>query len=92
MVLVEDGPPVSQLHRIASGSMELVHQGEVISVLEPGECFGHPSLITGLGPAFTVRAHEDSRCVSGPARGRRGACSGTEAGAFYVAGTTRERV
>jgi hypothetical protein len=27
----------------------------VIQVLEPGECFGHPSLLTGLAPAFTVR-------------------------------------
>jgi CBS domain-containing protein len=44
---------------IRDGSMELVHEEEVIDILEPGEAFGHPSLLSGLAPAFTVRAHED---------------------------------
>jgi CBS domain-containing protein len=60
--LVEDGTPASVFYVIATGSMELVHEEEVIDVLEPGEAFGHPSLLTGLAPAFTVRAHEDSIC------------------------------
>ena len=40
-------------------------------MLEPGECFGHPSLLTGMAPAFTVRAHEQSRarCSTPAARG-----------------------
>ena len=62
-VLVEDGVPASGLWVILTGSMDLVHEGEVIQVLEPGECFGHPSLLTGMAPAFTVRAREPSRCV-----------------------------
>src|SRR5438034_11471813 len=41
--LVEDAEPASHLFVIRSGSMELIHQEEVIDVLEPGECFGHPS-------------------------------------------------
>ena len=40
--------------------MELVHADTVVDVLEPGQCFGHPSLLTGLAPAFTVRAREAS--------------------------------
>src|ERR1700730_1793343 len=60
--LVEDGTPASVFYVIATGAMELVHQEEVIDILEPGEAFGHPSLLTGLAPAFTVRAHEDSTC------------------------------
>ena len=48
---------------ILTGSMDIVHDGEPIQVLEPGECFGHPSLLTGMAPAFTVRAREPSSCA-----------------------------
>ena len=67
-VLVEDGDPASGLWVILTGSMDLVHEGEVIQVLEPGECFGHPSLLTGMAPAFTVRAREPSRVPAVRAR------------------------
>ncbi len=36
MVLVEDGEPAAGLWVIVSGSIELVHQGEVVQTLEPG--------------------------------------------------------
>ncbi len=91
VVLVEDGTPSGGLWVILSGSMDLVHQGEVIQVLAPGECFGHPSLLTGMSPAFTVRAREPSSCALFEARaGRR--LLGTEAGAAYVAATMRGRL
>src|ERR1700744_4353823 len=61
--LVEDGAPASGLWVILEGSMAIVHEGDPIQVLEPGECFGHPSLLTGMAPAFTVRARERSRCL-----------------------------
>jgi CBS domain-containing protein len=91
VVLVEDGVPTSGLWMIVTGSMELLHEGEVIQVLEPGECFGHPSLLTGMSPAFTVRAHEPSTCaLFERSVGRR--ILGTEAGAAYVAQTMRKRL
>jgi CBS domain-containing protein len=91
VVLVEDGVPAVGLWVIVTGSMDLVHQGEVIQVLEPGECFGHPSLLTGMSPAFTVRAREPSTCaLFAPAAGRR--LLGTEAGSAYVARTMRKRL
>src|SRR5450432_882118 len=91
VVLTEDGSPAAGLWVILTGSMELVHQGEVIQVLEPGECFGHPSLLTGMAPAFTVRAREPSTCaLFAGAAGRR--LLGTEAGAAYVAQTMRKRL
>jgi CBS domain-containing protein len=91
LVLVEDGVPTSGLWMIVTGSMELLHEGEVIQVLEPGECFGHPSLLTGMSPAFTVRAHEPSTCaLFERSVGRR--ILGTEAGAAYVAQTMRKRL
>src|SRR4051794_1043404 len=89
--LVEDGTPAHGLWVILDGSMDIVHEGEVIQVLEPGECFGHPSLLTGMAPAFTVRAREPSTCARFEAQaGRR--LLGTEAGAAYVAQTMRKRL
>jgi CBS domain-containing protein len=57
------GEPTRYLFVVRSGAMELVHGNETIEVLEPGECFGHPSLVSGLAPTFSVRAREDSACL-----------------------------
>jgi CBS domain-containing protein len=91
VVLTEDGSPALGLWVILSGSMELVHQGEVISVLEPGECFGHPSLLTGMPPAFTVRAREPSSCALLEAGAARRVLA-TEPGVAFVAQTLRQRL
>jgi CBS domain-containing protein len=91
VLLVEDGPPATGLWVIVTGSMDVVHSGEVIQVLEPGECFGHPSLLTGMAPAFTVRAREPSSCLLfAPDAARR--VLATEAGVAYVAGSLRKRL
>src|ERR1700689_3640841 len=71
LVLVEDGAPASGMYVVLAGSMELVHEGEPVVVLEPGECFGHPSLLTGMAPIFTVRAREPSVCALLDARSAR---------------------
>jgi CBS domain-containing protein len=90
-ILIEDGPPATELFVILSGSVELRHQDEVVDILEPGESFGHPSLLTGMAAAFTVRAHEDTTCY---AIGREPALEvlGRPAGAIFVARTMRERL
>jgi CBS domain-containing protein len=91
VLLVEDGPPATGLGVVLTGSMDVVHSGEVIQVLEPGECFGHPSLLTGMPPAFTVRAREVSSCaLFTPTAARR--VLATEAGVSYVAGSLRKRL
>src|SRR5947209_9565980 len=89
--LVEDGTPAHGLWVILDGSMDIVHEGEVMQVLEPGECFGHPSLLTGMAPAFTVRARERSRCLLFSAEASR-RLLGTVAGATYVAASMRKRL
>jgi CBS domain-containing protein len=91
VALVEDGVPATAIWVILDGAMELVHEGEVIEPLEPGECFGHPSLLSGMAPTFTVRAREPTRCalIDGE-RARR--LLGTVAGARYVAQTMRRRM
>jgi CBS domain-containing protein len=89
--LVEDGLPTPGLWVILTGSMDVVHDGESIQVLEPGECFGHPSMLTGMAPAFTIRAREPSTCALFSAdAGRR--LLATEAGAAYVAVSMRKRI
>jgi CBS domain-containing protein len=89
--LVEDAEPADHFFVVRAGSFELVHEEEVVDILEPGESFGHPSLLTGLAPAFTVRAHEDSTCYLIP-RDEAFRVLGRPAGAGWVASTLRERL
>jgi CBS domain-containing protein len=91
VILVEDGRPATGMWVVVSGSMDVVHSGEVVQVLEPGECFGHPSLLTGMAPAFTVRAREPSSCLLFAPRAARRVLA-TEAGVAYVAGSLRKRL
>jgi CBS domain-containing protein len=91
VLLVEDGPPATGLWVVVTGSMDVVHSGEVIQVLEPGECFGHPSLLTGMAPAFTVRAREPSSCLLFALQAALQVLA-TEAGVSYVAGSLRKRL
>ena len=90
-ILVEDAEPADHLYVVRDGAVELVHQEEVVDVLEPGECFGHPSLLTGMAPAFTVRAHGGCACYTIPAEQALMALR-NPAGARYVAMTLRERL
>jgi CBS domain-containing protein len=91
-ILVEDGPPATVLYVVAGGSVELVHEGEVIDILEPGEAFGHTSLLTGQAPAFSVRAHEDPTTCHTFDRDAAFAVLGSRAGVSYVAQSMRERL
>jgi CBS domain-containing protein len=71
--------------------MELVHAGQVVEVLEPGESFGHTSLLTELAPAFTVRAREPSTCVLLP-RAAAMRVFASPGGARYLASSLRSRL
>ncbi len=88
-VLVEDGPPARFFYVPYEGSAELVHEEEVIEILEPGEGFGHMSLLTGLAPGFTVRAREDLTCFLVPPDEAR-LVLGRLSGAGFVASTLRQ--
>jgi len=90
-ILVEDAEPAVHLYVVLEGAVELVHQEEVVDVLEPGECFGHPSLLTGMAPAFTVRAHGGCVCYVIPSE-QALIVLRSAVGARYVAMTLRERL
>src|SRR5712691_4336152 len=90
-ILLEDGTPSDHLFVVGEGSVELVHQGEVVDVLGPGESFGHPSLLSRLAPAFTVRARERTVCILIP-REAAVAVFTDPAGAGYLAASLRHRM
>jgi CBS domain-containing protein len=89
--LLEDGEPASGLFVVYTGSMDLIHADQVVDVLEPGECFGHPSLLTGMAPAFSVVAREKSSVLFVP-REQALNVLGHPEGVAYVALSLRERL
>src|SRR5262249_25150159 len=90
-ILVEDGAPSEHMFVVRDGSVELVHEEEVVDILEPGECFGHPWLLPGLATAFRVRAHEDTTCLLTPREAALEVLA-RPTGAGWVATTLRERL
>ena len=48
-ILIEDGAVSRSVYVVRSGAVELVHEDEVVDVLDVGEVFGHPSMLTGRG-------------------------------------------
>jgi CBS domain-containing protein len=66
-MIVEGGPPTSQLYVLRDGSLDLLRRDSLVTVMTAGELLGYPSLLTGTAPAFTVRARSDCAlyCVPG---------------------------
>jgi CBS domain-containing protein len=89
--LVEDGAPAQALYVVRTGAMELVHADQVVDVLEPGASFGHPSLLTELAPAFTVRAREPCTCLLLPRAAAMRVFASPD-GARYLASSLRSRL
>src|SRR5690242_352188 len=59
--------PVGHLRVIRAGSVEIIHDGQVLDLLGPGELFGHASMLSGLPTGFEARAGEDTLCYRIPA-------------------------
>lgn len=91
VALTEDGPPSSYLYVIRRGFMELLSGDEVFARLEPGESFGHLSLLTRMPPSATVRAGEQATCYLLPPEAARRILA-SPAGAALVSTTFRERL
>ena len=65
-IVQADGPPLDHLWVLRTGAVEVVDRGRVVDHLGPGDTFGHISVLTGLAPALSVRALEDSLCLRLP--------------------------
>ena len=59
-LLQRGGPPNSHLFVIRKGTVRLERDGELVQVLEEGECFGFPSLIGRTSPHVDVVTAEDT--------------------------------
>ncbi|HSL11400.1 MAG TPA: DUF294 nucleotidyltransferase-like domain-containing protein [Actinomycetota bacterium] len=89
-VLVEGGAPARSLYVIRRGAVALLHDARTVDVLEEGELFGHPSLLTGDAPMHTVRVTEDALCYLIP-RDVADDVFGTASGVGFLARSLRER-
>jgi signal-transduction protein with cAMP-binding, CBS, and nucleotidyltransferase domain len=83
-ILRQAGEPADHLYVIGRGAVELLEEGHVVDVLGEGDLFGL-SVFSGVGPAMTVRARDDTECYLIPAEGAR-AVMGTPAGLASITG------
>ncbi len=90
-VLVEGGPPGQELYIIRLGTLELLHKDAYVAIATAGEVVGHPTLLTGLAPEFTVRAREDSLLYCLP-RAVAVTVLSHPAGLIWMAANSRERL
>jgi CBS domain-containing protein len=90
-VLVENGPPGTYLYVVRDGTMELDHKGRPVDVVTKGQLFGHPTLLSGLAPEFTVRAREDTDLYLIPREAALSVLTRPE-GVTLVAQSFRDRV
>src|SRR5215208_5791683 len=63
VIIHADQAPLDHIWVVRSGAVEVLDRGRVVDHLRPGDTFGHISLLTGLAPALSVRAREDSLCL-----------------------------
>lgn len=59
-IITAGEPPLSHLYVVRSGEVEVVDRGRVVDVLGVGETFGQISVLSGLPPALTIRAVQDT--------------------------------
>ena len=61
-ILRQSGEPSRYLYVVRTGAVEVLDGTDVVDLLGEGEVFGQFSLLSGLGPAFSIRAGEDTIC------------------------------
>lgn len=58
--------PLDHIYVVRTGAVEILDRGRVVDLLGPGDAFGHISVLTGLAPALSARAAEDTLCYRLP--------------------------
>jgi len=91
VLLVESGPPGTDLFVVRRGSVELSHKDVVVGMVGRGEVFGYPTLLTRLPPQFTARARDASALYRLPAAAAVGLLLRPE-GLSWLARSQRERL
>ena len=90
-VLVEGGPPGTHLFVVREGTMELTRTDVLVTMVGAGEVFGHPTLLTGLPPEFTVQARSETLLYCIPKDVALGLLSHPD-GVRWLAANHRERL
>jgi len=91
VILQSGGQPAEFLYVVRTGAVELIDEGHVIDLLAEGEVFGHPSLLSGMSPVVSVRAHEDCICYLID-RELAEEILGTHSGLAFLSSSLRRRV
>jgi CBS domain-containing protein len=91
VILQAGGDPAEFLYLVRTGAVELVDEEHVLDLLSEGEVFGHPSLLSGMSPVVSVRAHEDSICYLIDREVAEDVL-GTHSGLAFLSSTLRRRV
>jgi CBS domain-containing protein len=91
VILHQHGAPAEFMYVVATGLVEFVDRGQVVDVLEEGEVFGHPSLLSGQGPTVSVRAAGDTLCYLIPRPVAQQAL-GNPSGVAFLASSLRRRL
>ena len=60
VILEHGGAPSGYLNIVRQGDVALMEQGRVVQVLEPGELFGYPSMVSQSAPLLDVVASTDA--------------------------------
>jgi len=58
--------PLEHMWVVRTGGIDIVDRGRVVDHLVPGDSVGYVSLLSGLPPAVSLRAAEDSVCIEIP--------------------------
>jgi CBS domain-containing protein len=66
VIVAAGAPPLDHVYVVRTGAVEIVDRGRTVDLLGPGDTFGHISVLTGLAPALSVRAAEDTLCYRLP--------------------------
>jgi CBS domain-containing protein len=90
-ILRQGGKPARAMYLVRRGEVELIDDGRLLDLLGEGETFGDLSLLTGLGPTATLRAHTDTLCYLVDAETTRETL-GTPAGVVYSYSNLRRRL
>jgi CBS domain-containing protein len=91
VILQQGGEPARFLYMVRTGAVELVDDEQVLDLLSEGEVFGHPSLLSAMGPTLTCRAHEDT-IVYLIDKEQAEAILGTHSGLAFLSSSLRRRV
>ena len=66
VIMSAGSAPLHHLYVVRTGAVEMLDRGRAVDLLGPGDTFGHISLLTGLAPALSARAAEDTLCYRLP--------------------------